>query len=76
LNKHMKIHNETLKEKMKKYICETCGKKNYSLADLERHSLKHSDVRNFQCGLCTKAFKDKYTLKCHEAIIHFPLNNY
>lgn len=72
LNKHGRVHDANLKEKLKKYVCEKCGKKNYSIADLNRHELKHSDVRNFQCEHCEKAFKDKYTLKCHEVIIHFP----
>ena len=71
LNKHLKMHDSSLKEKMKKYACEICGKKNYSIADLNRHSLKHTDKRDFKCEHCNKAFKDKYTLKCHEIILHF-----
>lgn len=71
LNKHSKLHNTILKEKMKKHTCEICGKKNYSIADLNRHALKHSDKRDFKCEFCEKAFKDKYTLKCHEVILHY-----
>lgn len=75
LNKHQKIHNNTIKDQLKKHICPKCGKKNYSFADLNRHSLKHSQIRNYKCGKCNKAFKDKYTLKCHQEIVHFPLEN-
>jgi uncharacterized Zn-finger protein len=75
LNKHLKLHDSDLKEQLKKYVCSECGKKNYSLADLTRHALKHSNVREFTCSFCPKAFKDKYTLKCHEVIIHFPVSN-
>ncbi|OMJ87688.1 hypothetical protein SteCoe_10532 [Stentor coeruleus] len=73
LNKHLKMHDTNIKEQLKKYVCETCGKKNYSFADLNRHMLKHTDIRLYKCDHCSKAFKDKYTLKCHEVIMHFPL---
>jgi KRAB domain-containing zinc finger protein len=71
LNKHTRIHDKALVDKIKKFVCEICNKKNYSLADLNRHALKHSDTRNYKCQYCEKAFKDKYTLKCHEVIIHY-----
>lgn len=70
LNKHVKTHDIEQSEKMKKFICERCGKRTYSAADLKRHMLKYTNERNFDCRFCSKKFKDKYTLKCHEVCKH------
>lgn len=79
LNKHCRLHNEKVREQLMMFVCNLCGKKNYSRADLERHKLKHSDIRNFKCDMCSSAFKDKYTLQSHKALIHYTtvvINNF
>lgn len=75
LNRHMKIHDEEVRDKLMHFVCE-CGKKNYSPAELERHKLTHLSERKFKCHICFKDLKTKYTLRDHLAAIHFPVCGY
>jgi KRAB domain-containing zinc finger protein len=65
LNRHNKIHDDSQRMKMLKYVCEICGKRSYSKADNSKHMLKHSSIRQWECCLCDAAFKEKYTLRNH-----------
>ena len=46
-------------------ICNVCGISVYNKSTLEKHMVKHSNIRGFKCGNCGKEFKHKTTLSMH-----------
>lgn len=56
--------------------CTQCGEILVSAARLKTHNLrKHSDLRPFICDICSKSFKDKYTVLQH-ILIHVGRKTY
>ncbi|XP_075155519.1 uncharacterized protein LOC142228868 [Haematobia irritans] len=63
LQQHRKRHTKDYK-----CHCPICSKPFYTNDHMKRHlETKHSDVRNFECQTCGKAFKTKKTLMGHES---------
>ena len=60
LTKHMQQHQE------KRFSCEECGKNFTYKCNLKSHLTTHSYSRPFECDVCHKAFKLKYTLDVHQ----------
>lgn len=46
--------------------CNICGDNFENRSKLERHQLKHSNVRNFECNICKKLFKNTSNLGQHK----------
>jgi len=59
LREHIRIHSD-------KYQCDQCQFVAKSGSQLDSHKLyRHTEVRNFKCRLCPKAFKQKGDLRAH-----------
>lgn len=58
-------HVRTTHLKMKRYSCDVCSWKVYSLTELKQHMIKHLGFRSFQCNICDKAYARSHTLKEH-----------
>ena len=76
LTKHRKHHDATEKAKLRRHACTLCPMRCESRADLAKHMLKHSSVRNFPCPHCNRLFKDKYTRKNHLLLLHEEVLNF
>jgi len=46
-------------EGVKPYVCSECSMTFFTAGDMRRHQLKHSEFKQFCCGLCGKYFKYK-----------------
>uniref|UniRef100_A0A1B0GKS6 C2H2-type domain-containing protein n=1 Tax=Lutzomyia longipalpis TaxID=7200 RepID=A0A1B0GKS6_LUTLO len=54
----------------RKYTCKDCGKGFYSKDRYEKHLTVHSNVRKFQCSLCSNSFKLGLSLDQHLRFAH------
>lgn len=64
LHKHLRRHNETNAEELRKYVCQTCERAFERSYDLRRHELTHAvhsggEFEGFQCDRCPKKFVRK-----------------
>lgn len=64
LHKHLRRHNETNPEDLRKHVCSTCDRAFERMYDLRRHQLTHAvqdggDYEGFQCEYCLKKFVRK-----------------
>jgi len=50
---------------IKSYVCSQCPKCFYTVHELKRHQLVHSDYKQFCCGLCGTDFKLKHYVLRH-----------
>ena len=48
------------------FTCEDCGEIFTGASYLERHKLKHTQVKAFPCDICKKAFRTASHLKKHK----------
>ena len=69
-NHFRNVHTETTR--VAKLICEfpNCNFKCLYKSDLERHQLKHSDIRNLQCNVCEFTCKRRNELMRHHRFVH------
>src|SRR5277367_2294698 len=49
-------------QKVKKYPCDTCGKRFYTPSHLKVHERSHSGEKPFKCAECGQRFSDKSNL--------------
>ncbi|XP_025096079.1 oocyte zinc finger protein XlCOF19-like isoform X2 [Pomacea canaliculata] len=52
------------------FQCETCGRSFLWASNLKTHQLIHTDVRPFQCSICSKGFTTKQALRLHNQSYH------
>ena len=52
------------------FECSTCNKQFSCLSHLRNHEVVHSEERPFQCIHCDKAFRRKYDMNRHIALVH------
>ncbi|XP_045179410.2 zinc finger protein 62-like [Mercenaria mercenaria] len=57
---HRKVHTNQRKYRQ----CDVCGK-SVASNSLRQHMKSHTDVKTFQCEVCSKFFKMKHQLKSH-----------
>ncbi|KAL8568913.1 hypothetical protein ACOMHN_017085 [Nucella lapillus] len=55
-------------KKMKKHVCEECGRGFALTGDLKKHVLIHTGVKPFVCDFCDKAFTQSGNLTIHRMI--------
>ncbi|XP_059419747.1 zinc finger and BTB domain-containing protein 47-like [Carassius carassius] len=59
-------HNKTVHGYAeKKYTCEICEKKFYTMAHVRKHMVAHTKEMPFTCETCGKSFKRSMSLKVH-----------
>ncbi|XP_061906043.1 zinc finger protein 652 [Entelurus aequoreus] len=62
LHEHIKIVHGYAE---KKFSCETCEKKFYTMAHVRKHMVAHTKDMPFTCETCGKSFKRSMSLKVH-----------
>lgn len=65
----LRVHRETIHEKIRKYKCKLCSVAFKQLGHLNDHvALKHSKNRKsqFKCTLCARSFLKRYMLNRHQ----------
>ncbi|XP_058237046.1 zinc finger protein 250-like isoform X3 [Hemibagrus wyckioides] len=69
LTRHMKMHENRMKQKtLRPHVCTVCEKGYPTLSALNVHMKSHSVDKPFRCDLCGNCFKTKGNLKCHQSI--------
>ena len=71
--RHMRMHRELIgktkpftKSETVNLICEYCDESLSCYSNLQRHMLRHTGERNWQCTICTRRFGTKWHLSRHE----------
>ncbi|EDV93763.1 GH18112 [Drosophila grimshawi] len=52
------------------YVCDQCGRHFNDQSNFKLHLLRHSGVKNFKCGQCSKLYYTEHLLQLHERIVH------
>ena len=62
--RNLKVHVQR-HEAVKPFVCSECLKRFCTAGELRQHHPVHSEYKQFSCGLCSKLFKRKVTVKIH-----------
>lgn len=54
------------REKVKRHVCEFCGKLFRIKSQLKNHERTHTGERPYTCGVCNRAFSERSNLRKHE----------
>ncbi|KAH8311069.1 hypothetical protein KR044_004059 [Drosophila immigrans] len=61
----VKRHIMFVHERVKRYVCDCCGKRVTTITGLKEHKLVHTEECPFECPECKRCFKTTYRLKTH-----------
>ena len=64
LKKGLLCHIRSLHQKVKRCVCDVCGRQFYAIYNMERHRATHF-APGFECGYCGRKFADSAALKRH-----------
>ena len=70
---NMQKHIDTIHKKLRKHVCNICGKSFTDPTPLKQHTQRHNadpKVRPFKCKLCEKDFMLQVHLRAHELGAH------
>ena len=80
LNCHWKDTHDPnrVESDIKPFVCDFigCDYRCKTQSRLDRHKVKHSDVRPFVCNKCLKAFKNNSNLISHQKSVHSSVGQY
>ena len=78
---HAPSRNTTVAESMmsdmtaghaiKRFVCDTCGRRFSSNRDLQEHNNRHAGVKPFLCYVCGQAYYSSVSLHAHIKLAHF-----
>ena len=57
-------------------ICDICGKRSYSVSDLQRHRRIHTGEKPFACNLCPYTSAERSNLNRHKKNVHKEVFDY
>ena len=71
INYDLKSHIRAIHKGEKRFMCESCDYRCFTISELKIHMLKHSDVKDFSCSVCDFRAKQKGQVRIHEKRVHF-----
>lgn len=51
-------------------VCDQCGRHFSDQSNFKLHMLRHTGIKNFKCGECSRAYYTEHLLQLHERIVH------
>ena len=67
---NLKQHIKAVHDKIRDYVCETCGLDFPSKVTLAMHSVVHTSIRAYKCDMCEKTYKQSSHLSTHKRTVH------
>ena len=67
---YLKWHIKEVHDKIRDYVCDTCGMAFTQKSSLIKHSSVHSGIRAYKCDLCSKTYTQSCHLNTHKKTVH------